>query len=242
MSCRRAWPIACAFCWLGAIGSACGVARRASVNAVDPKLRASGQKLDRMQARGNLRMGGYAIEDIAVEQTQVDPQGPLAREDIGRPIVQHHLAMRLAVPSGAAWTVECTQQRRQSTSAEYAAAIDENRDDIAVQCELRGPSDSAWRFTTEAGVAHNFRGRLMSRHDESALDVEVLVYVQRWGWLRRHLPDPVAQVRRENQAVAAMLLGRPELAWVGSELAPALAEPSVATMLALHHLPLGLDE
>jgi hypothetical protein len=77
--------------------------------------------------------------------------------------------------------------------------------------------------------------------DTPALDIEVLLYIQRWGWLRRHLPDPVAQVRRDERAVAAMLLGRPEEAWVSAELPAELAEPSIAAMLALHHLPLGLD-
>ena len=67
------------------------------------------------------------------------------------------------------------------------------------------------------------------------------MYIQRWGWLRRHLPDPVAQVREGERAVAAMLLGRPEEAWVSAELPVELAEPSIAAMLALRHLPLGLD-
>lgn len=219
----------------------CGVARRASVNAVDTQLRARGDHLQRVDERGPLRIGEYEIESLDVEETKVDPEGALAKQDVVRPIVQHHLAMRLRGPSGGRWDVQCIQQRRQSQSADYAAMIQENRDDVSVVCDLRTGPDAAWRFVTEADVTHNFRGRLSTSDPESALDIEILVYIQRWGWLRRHLPDPVAQVRSGDRAVAAMLLGRPEEAWVSTELPADLAEPSVAAMLALRHLPLGLD-
>lgn len=221
----------------------CTFARRASVNAVDTQLRARGDHLTRDEDADSLRMGDYQVESLEVEQTKVDPDGVLAKQDIARPIIQHHLHMQMRSPSGGRWQVECTQQRRQSTSADYAAVVEENRDDVAVTCDLRAGSDARWRFVTEADVAHNFRGRLTSAQaDASPLDIEILVYIQRFGWLRRHLPDPVAQVRQKDTAVAAMLLGRPEEAWVSAELDPALAEPSVATMLALRHLPLGLDD
>jgi hypothetical protein len=227
---------------LGLVLGGCGVARRASVNAVDTQLRARGDHLERAEGRGPLKIGDYEIEALAVEQTEVDPEGALAKQDVARPIVQHHLAMKLRSPSGGRWDVQCTQQRRQSQSADYAAIIQENRDDISVVCDLRTGPAHAWRFVTEADVTHNFRGRLSSATgDTPALDIEVLLYIQRWGWLRRHLPDPVAQVRRDERAVAAMLLGRPEEAWVSAELPAELAEPSIAAMLALHHLPLGLD-
>jgi hypothetical protein len=226
---------------LGVSLGGCGLARRASVNAVDTQLRARGDHLRRDDGRGPLRMGAYEIETLKVEETAVDPEGLLAKQDVPRPIVQHSLSMRVRGPSGGRWRVQCTQQRRQSQSAEYAAMIQENRDDVSVVCDLRTGPEHAWRFVTEADVTHNFRGRLSSSEDTTALDIEILVYIQRWGWLRRHLPDPVAQVRRDERAVAAMLLGRPEEAWVSAELPAELAEPSIAAMLALRHLPLGLD-
>jgi hypothetical protein len=207
---------------------------------VDTRLRVEGEVLERGKGKP-VRIGAYEIESVTVEPTQVDPEGPLADDaQIRRPILQHHLAMSLRGPSGERWTVECSSQRRQSTSAEYAAVAGENRDDVAVECDLAA-AQRHWRFVTEASVGTNFRGRLTGPDPAPPLDVEILVYVQRFGWLRRHLPDPVAQVRREDKAVAAMLLGRPEQAWLAKDLPSELAEPSVATMLALRHLPLGLD-
>jgi hypothetical protein len=220
--------------------AACGTARRASVNAVDPQLRAKGRALERGGERGEpVRIGDYEIESLSVEPTQVDPEGPLAGDDVRRPIVQHHLTMRLRTPAGQRWDVECLSQRRQSTSADYAAVAGINRDDVAVRCDLSA-AELRWKFVTEAGLGNNFRGRLTG--PASAFDVEVLVNVQRWGWLTRPLPDPVAQVRTDERTVAAMLLGRPEQAWMLADLPGDVAASSLATMLALRHLPLGLDE
>jgi hypothetical protein len=216
----------------------CGVARRASVNVVDTQLRAQGQVLDRGEGRGPTRIGDYEIVSLSVTPTQVDPQGPLVAGDVHRPIVQHHLQMQLRAPTGEQWGVQCISQRRQGASSDYAAVAGINKDDVAVRCELQS-TDRHWTFVTEAELGVNFQGRLSG--PQSSLDVEIMTYVQRFGWMRRPLPDPVAQVRRGDEAVAAMLLGRPEQAWVARGLSPEIAGPSIATMLALRHLPLGLD-
>lgn len=217
----------------------CGTARRMSVNAVDTQLRAKGSMLERAPGRGPLRLGDYEVAELSVEPTRVDPAGPLDSEEVQRPMRQHHLVMKLRTPQGRQWDVQCVSQRRQSTSADYAAVAGINRDDVAVECRLHAGEDR-WTFRTEAELGTNFQGRLTGPAD-AKLDVEVLLYVQRWGWLRRHLPDPVAQVRRNETAVAAMLLGRPEQAWIDAQLPADVAAPSLATMLALRHLPLGLD-
>ncbi len=233
----RTWYVATVV-GLAVVGG-CGASRRMSLNAVDTQLRAKGSMLERAPGRGPLRLGDYEVSQITVEPTQVDPQGALASEDVRRPMLQHHLAMTLRAPDDQTWDVQCISQRRQSTSADYAAVAGVNRDDIAVECRVLG-AGAQWTFRTEAELGTNFQGRLSGPADAS-LDVEVLLYVQRWGWLRRHLPDPVAQVRQGDKAVAAMLLGRPEQAWIAPSLTVDLATPSLAAMLALHHLPLGLD-
>ena len=124
---------------------------------------------------------------------------------------------------------------------DYAAALDENQDEIAVACDLGRDNKQGWAFVTEAELSHNFAGTLTEHGSERSLTVEVVMYVERFGKLRRHLPDPVAQVRDGETIVAAMVLARPEQAWVSRSSEPEVVDAAMSAMLALRFLPLGLE-
>ncbi|MBL4684418.1 MAG: hypothetical protein JKY37_07495 [Nannocystaceae bacterium] len=230
-----------------ALGSAggCTVARRASQSAVDPQLRATGTALTRRDEPNGFRLGSYFVSDPRVSREDADATGLLLSSDAPRPVAQHRLEFGLeARATERTWAIECVSQRRRPPSSDYAAVLDENRDEIAIECTLRAGTDEAleeWVFRTEAELSHNFAGRLTKVGSDRTLDVEVVVWVQRFGKIRRHLPDPVAQVRDDNEIVAAMVLAKPEQAWMTSTIEHEVAEVAVSTMLALRFLPLGLE-
>lgn len=242
MSSWRHWV-----CFIGVASSvsACTWARRASLDAVDPELRAKGESLARAQdSQGAFRLGSYLVSEPQLARQGADEQGALARDDEPRPVEQHRLDLGLS-DDGRQWAIGCTSQRRRSASMDYAAVLDENRDEIAVECTLSPTAGldgrQGWRFVTEAELGHNFAGKLMQDGSDRALTVEVVMWVERFGRVTRHLPDPIAQVRDGRQAIAAMVLGQPEQAWLASEIDPDLAEVSLSALLALRFLPLGLE-
>lgn len=124
---------------------------------------------------------------------------------------------------------------------DYAAVLDENRDEIAVACDLGRGGEHQWAFVTEAELSRNFAGTLSEQGSERSLTVEVVMYVERFGKLRRHLPDAVAQVRDGETIVAAMVLAKPEQAWVSRSSEPDVVDAAMSAMLALRFLPLGLE-
>ncbi len=224
----------------------CTWARRASLDAVDPELRAKGAQLHRTDESDGFRLGSYRVTAPKLERQAPNAGGLLTSDDTPRPVVQHRLDLGLAAAaSGRQWAIQCTSQRRQPPSMDYAAALGENRDEIAVVCDLDSGAEPStavkWAFRTEAELSHNFAGRLIDAGSERHLDVEVVVWVERFGKIRRHLPDPVAQVRDGDTTVAAMVLSRPEQAWISEGVEPEIAEAALSTMLAIRYLPLGLD-
>lgn len=239
----RGWSVS--LCFIGACATflpACTWARRATLDAVDPELRAKGEQLPRDDESRQLQLGSYAVSKPELTREEAAADGGLAADDVPRPVVQHRLDLDFeATDSGHTWAVRCTSQRRQPSSMDYAAALDENRDEIAVDCQLSQPSTPGWTFKTQAELSHNFAGLLVHEASKRSLNVEVVMWVERFGRLKRHLPDPVAQVRNGDQVIAAMVLGRPEQAWVARSVEPELAEAALGTMFALRFLPLGLE-
>lgn len=223
----------------------CTVARRASQSAVDPQLRATGTALTRTDEPDGFRLGSYFVSDPDMSREDADATGLLVSGDAPRPVAQHRLRFDFeAQASERIWNIDCVSQRRRPPSSDYAAVLDENRDEIAIECTLRAGTDETleqWVFRTEAELSHNFAGRLTKEGSERTLDVEVVVWVQRFGKVRRHLPDPVAQVRDHDEIVAAMVLAKPEQAWMTTTIGHEVAEVAVSTMLALRFLPLGLE-
>jgi hypothetical protein len=72
--------------------------------------------------------------------------------------------------------------------------------------------------------------------------VEIILWMKRVKLISRHLAEPVAQVRRGDDVVAAMVLSRPEWAWVRTAEREELRGAAMATLAAIRLLPLGFDE
>lgn len=227
---------------LGSTSVACKVAQRPAVKVVDPTLREEGTPLTRERRKGGYALGPYEVHDMGVRSEAVDPDGPLAGEDVRRPVAQHRAGLVLDAPTGRSWTTSCRLQRRASVAADYRAVLDENGDEIALDCVAKAKGLPPWRFEARALLSRNFVGSLGREGEEPGYLLEVLTRVTLFGRLERLLPVPVAQVRFEERAVLATLLGRPERAWVADGLEPEVTEVGLAVAMTLRILPWELAE
>lgn len=236
---------------LAAVVAGCSVAQRPSVKIVDPTLVAEGTALVRERhphekgaARGGFDLGPYWVRDSATRSEAPDPDGPLASDDVNRPVTQHRAGLVLhATKSGRTWTTTCTLQRRAPPGSDFRAVLDENGDEVAVECmamadDHEGPP---WRFRAHAMLSSNFVGEL-GPEGAPPWKAEVLSRAIHFKRLERILPVPVVQLRRDGKAVVSVLLGRPERAWVAKDLEPRVAEVALALLLTLRSLPWELAE
>jgi hypothetical protein len=238
------------------LAAGCGVTQRPSLKMVDPELAAHGTAMERERSRGRFALGPYRVRDGATRSQAPDPDGPLASEDARRPVTEHHASLALEAPAdGRTWTSTCILQRRAPASSDFHAALDENGDEVAVDCTAHTKGTPPWRLRARAHLSRNFEGVVWPEDrgvvaadgeaaspPASAWRVEILtraIYLRR---LERLLPVPVAQVRRDREAVVSVLLGRPERAWVAKDLDPLAAEASLALLLTLRLLPWELAE
>lgn len=236
----RWWPLVLVL----ALGWGCGLAQRPSVKMVDPTLVAEGTALERSRMRGELGafgLGPYVVREVAVRTEPPDPDGPLAREDVRWPVTQHRARLRLeARQAGRSWTTVCVLQRRAPAQADFRAVLDENGDEVSVECTATS-GGRPWRFTARTLLSTNFVGSLGPEGDDP-WRVEVLTRAIHFKRLERVLPVPVAQLRLDGRAAVAMLLGRPERAWVAQGVDPVTTEATLALMTALSLLPWELAE
>ena len=227
------------------VALSCGVAQRPSIKVVDPRLQSEGQRFERERRKGGFAVGPYEVHDIGMRSEAPDSDGLLAREGVGRPVTQHRAGLMLDAPNGGrAWTTACTLQRRAPVGADLRAVLDENGDEIAVDCIVKTPGLPPWTFTARAVLSSNFVGQLVAEGDEEDRGgtVEVLTRVMHLQRIQRILPVPVAQLRRDERAVVSVLLGRPETAWVAKDLDPELTEATLALLLTLRFLPWDLAQ
>jgi hypothetical protein len=246
-----------------AAAAGCGAGQRPSVKVVDPGLLDHGTAMQRERTRGGFAFGPYVVRDSAVRSEAVDPDGPLAREDVRRPVTQHRAGLVLEAPqSGRTWTSTCILQRRAPVETDLHAVLDENGDEIAVECTAGSKGAPPWRFHARALLSRNFGGQLWAEgeggsaavgeasdgDDErdapppTAWPVEILTRATYFQRLERLLPVPVAQLRHDRKAVVSVLLGRPERAWVAEDLDASTTEAALALLLTLRLLPWELAE
>ena len=219
----------------------CGVTQRPSLKIVDPQLRAEGTALERERSEGGFSLGPYAISDVGMRSEAPDPDGPLASEDVARPVTQHRAGLVLHGAQQRAWTTACRLQRRAPATADFRAVLDENGDEIALDCTAKTHGLPPWRLTARAFLSSNFVGQL-GPEDGPTWAVEVLTRAIHFKRIERVLPVPVAQLRHGERAVVSVLLGRPERAWVAQDLDPGHAEATLALLLTLRFLPWELAE
>jgi hypothetical protein len=239
---RRGWPaVVVAMLWSSAI-LGCGLMRRPALKVLDPGLRAQ-PRLERSRLSGGYGLGPYAIQRHRLVEI------PLARPIASRPEASQHpghgydLEMSLRVAeTGRTWSAQCSGKREPTVGADFGAVSDETNDAVVIDCDITGP-DSKWSFQAQGQLDRNFGGELRRRDDARAdpLQVEILMWIERLNVFHRHLPDPVAQIRHGKQALAAMVLSRPQWAWLHAGAPPELQEVSLTVLVALDLLPLGLE-
>ncbi len=219
----------------------CGLAQRPSLKIVDPELMATGTALERERQSGGFSLGPYSIHDVGMRSEAPDPDGPLMQDGVARPVTQHRAGLVLDGAEGRAWTTACRLQRRAPRAADYRAVLDENGDEIAVECTAKTRGLPPWRFESRAMLSQNFVGSL-GPEGAPAMMVEILTRAVRFKRLERVLPVPVAQLREGEDATVAVLLGRPERAFVDRRVQPVTVEATLAMLLTLRYLPWELAE
>lgn len=243
-----------------AIGVGCGVQQRAAESLIDPLLRSEGVLVERQQGVRDLELGRYRVVEIELEDQPFDGSGPLAPDADGRTRPTQQLQLGFSLVGGAApWTARCVGQRRQPPDADLAAVSGDPRDEIAVRCtftdgnqdgteQADGEQDEqAWTLELSGDLGGNLLGRMYSTSASERPEkvVEVLLWHRLWNITRRRLPAALALIRSDRAAgartEAALILDKPERAWLDPELDDAERELALTAMLALRLLPLGFD-
>ncbi|MEZ4381227.1 MAG: hypothetical protein R3A79_07750 [Nannocystaceae bacterium] len=221
-----------------ALPAACALEQKMAVEVVDTPLRERGEELRAAKApRGELRLGPYAITGITHER--VKGAAPLLDDAQPRPSTFYGLDFDLR-GDGGSWHARCLAERRVSMDIDFAAAADESHDAVAIACTLTDPAARDWSLKASGDVGNGLDGEVVgARPDDVAFTVQVLARRRYLNAVARELPFPVAQLRQEKVAAAAMLLDAPERAWLGPELSVAGRELAVAVLVALRLLPLG---
>lgn len=225
--------------------SGCGTQQRPAEKLIDPQLRSEGVLVERQRGVRDLELGGYRVEGLTIEEQPFDGSGPLAPDASGRtrPATQQQISFTL---SGGAqdWTAECIGQRRQPADHDLAAVADEQREEVAVQCQITqaGGSAARWVLRIHGPLTNNLLGSLSPAGSETGGKiVEVVMWHQLWGFTRRHLPASLVVIRGDRGIEAALILDVPERAWLDAELDDAGRELALTAMLALRLLSLGFD-
>ncbi|PRQ10068.1 hypothetical protein [Enhygromyxa salina] len=242
--------------------SGCGVQQRAAEKLIDPQLHSEGVLVERQRGVRDLEMGRYRVEGLQIEDQPFDGTGPLAPDASGRTRPTTQLRMSFTLVGGAQpWTAACIGQRRQPTDHDLAAVADEQRDEVAVRCQISSEVASSsgsstmghpthWELRIEGPLTNNLLGSLApvavdpsspSSPTQSKV-VEVVMWYQLWSFTRRPLPAALAVIRGEGGSEAALILDAPERAWLDAGLDDAGRELALTTMLALRLLPLGFDD
>ena len=245
--------------WSGTSG--CALEQRMAVEVIDAPLRETGQELQASRSPSDeLHLGPYIITSIQGQHTRDGT--PLLPDLKPRPSTFYHLSFELqrsdAQQPTTSFRVSCVAERRVAQNNDFAAAADESHDEVALTCSLHNENADTWTLSAQGDVSRGLSGSVRhiggaksehpaqvpplstpSNPSNSAFEVEVLARRRFFGAVARELPFPVAQLRREHQATAAMLLDTPERAWLAKGLSHADRELALATMVALRLLPLG---
>ncbi|MBC8072540.1 MAG: hypothetical protein IAG13_29735 [Deltaproteobacteria bacterium] len=228
---------------LGTLAPGCSAVRRDSLKAIDRELQQQ-PRWERARAHGGFRLGPYTIVKRKLREHAVDQTPPMTIDAPRNPAWRYELELGLTREGSAPWIAHCDGRRRANIDADFAAISEIANDDVSIECELsRG--EQRWHFSAAGRLDANFGGELV-RADESggrvAAKVEVILWMKRVKLISRHIAEPVAQVRRGEHAIAAMVLSRPEWAWVRAAEPEELRDAAMVTLVAIRMLPLGLDE
>jgi hypothetical protein len=224
---------------LAAIG--CNGVRRAALKTVDPTL-AKSPRWERQRAGlGEYELGPFTIERARVREQAIGQDLGTPEAAPRKPGWRYDLTLTVRGPARS-YTATCTAHRLPTMGADYGEVADVANDEVRIECELQG--DARWHLLAQGRLDKNLGGELEPEGATAIapLTLEVLLWVARLKLIRRHLPDPVLQLRRDRTAIAAMIAARPEWAWVAPTEQPELQGIAITAMAALHALPLGFDE
>ncbi len=219
----------------------CSLEQRAAVKLIDPTLAERGGPLERTGRGQPLVLGDLRVEDLEVLDWA--PGEPPLPPSEGRARPAQRQRLRATVRAGtASFEVDCLGARRQPRDADFAAAADERRDEIAIECSISNREAPTHRFHLEGALGRNLQGQLAGPEGSPVWTVELLRYVKVWRVVPREIPVPLAQVRDADGAVAAMPLGPPERVWMAPRLDDASRARTFAVLVALRFMPLGWSD
>lgn len=223
------------------LASGCATLRRDSLRAIDPEVQKQ-PRLVRARAPGGFRLGPYTIVQRKLREHAIDREPALTIEGPPRPTWRWDLELELARDGGATMRGRCTGTRRSNIDSDFGTVASIANDDVKIECDFDG-GDVRWHFAAAGRLDANIGGELVP-DDASATPskVEILLWFKRVKLISRHLAEPVAQVRRGKRVVAAMVLSRPEWAWVQRAEPDEMKAAAMITLAAIRLLPLGFDE
>lgn len=223
-----------------ALASGCEGLRRAALKTIDAKIQQQ-PRWERERSPGGYRLGPYAVVIRSLREHAIG-------QDLGRPTDgprnpgwRYELELELRGPARS-YIAHCTGHRIPTIVADYGEIADVANDQVSIACAIEG--EHRWTFTSEGRLDKNIGGELRRADEPSAAPckVEIVMWLARLKLFRRHLNDPVAQVRKDGRAVAAMVIARPEWAWVEASAPSELQGVGLTTLAAIRALPLGFEE
>ena len=265
---RRAWIHVATVGVVLALGVGCGA--RAAEKLIDPRLRETGELLER-EGRGRaLVFGAYRVAGLERSEELFGDEishGPLAPDAGGRTRPTQQVRLRFGLVGGPrTWRASCVGQRRQPPDHDFAAVADELRDEVALRCELtaevgapdtgegtgEGGESERWVLSLDGRLADNLLGELVEQVElaeqldtrpASRRAVEVVMWHRLWNISRRHLPASLVAVRSLDggQTDAALIMTAREQVVLDPSLGPDGEALVLATMLAIRLMPLGFD-
>ncbi len=137
--------------------------------------------------------------------------------------------------------VQCEATQRMGLDADLASVSDRSTALVGASCRVDAPS-GAYLFRLEGRDSENMSGKLEGPSAEVVARIEIIrEYAMFGSVIRREAPSPIAQAYIEGEAVAAMLLSRPERTWFDLDTGPVARDVLFSAMLGLRFLP-GLVE
>lgn len=221
-----------------------GCTHKAAAKVVDPLLLAEGTMLERSAgSRGGFVLGEYTFERTDLDRTPApNASTGLSPDGLSRPAERLDLQMAMAVKDRR-WSGTCKALREPTGRQDYAAVTEEFHDMVQIDCTFEN-GGATWIFSMKGSLMTNLGGTLTPKHGPvvvGRLEVEVLMWRDVWGRVRRKIPEPVAQVRLKRGTTAAMILARPEQAWFEPSTPEEMLDVSMLTLGALRMLPLGFE-
>lgn len=223
------------------VGStSCDGLRRASLKIIDPTVQKN-PRWEREHAKGGFQLGPYTVLRPELRETAVDEDAGTRTDAPRQPGWRWHVELTVRGPDRE-YVARCTGLRVPTIVADYGEIADVNNDEVQIDCDVQG--DHHWRLSAQGRLDQNVGGELRAIDADGAapMKLEILLWAVRLKLVRRHLAAPVVQMRRDRTTVAALIIDRPEWAWVAAGESAEIRGVALTALLAVEALPLGWSE